>query len=35
MVLGCKSLDPELDIQGVILSRVNGSRHAAVIRIQS
>ncbi|MEN6468462.1 MAG: cobyrinate a,c-diamide synthase [Smithella sp.] len=32
MVLGCKSLDPEVDIQGVILSRVNGSRHAAVIR---
>lgn len=32
MVLGCQSLDPEVDIQGVILSRVNGSRHATVIR---
>ncbi len=32
MVLGCRGLDPEVDIQGVILNRVNGSRHAAVIR---
>jgi cobyrinic acid a,c-diamide synthase len=32
MVLGCKNLDPEVDIRGVILSRVNGSRHASVIR---
>jgi cobyrinic acid a,c-diamide synthase len=32
MVLGCKSLDPEVDLRGVILSRVNGSRHASVIR---
>jgi cobyrinic acid a,c-diamide synthase len=32
MVLGCRNLDPEVDIRGVILSRVNGSRHAAVIR---
>lgn len=32
MVLGCKNLDPAVDIQGVILSRVNGSRHASVIR---
>jgi len=32
MVMGCKSLDPGVDIRGVILSRVNGSRHAAVIR---
>jgi cobyrinic acid a,c-diamide synthase len=31
MVLGCKSLDPEVDICGVILSRVSGNRHAAVI----
>ncbi|PKN05152.1 MAG: cobyrinic acid a,c-diamide synthase [Deltaproteobacteria bacterium HGW-Deltaproteobacteria-9] len=32
MVLGCRNLDPTVDIRGVILSRVNGSRHAAVIR---
>lgn len=32
MVMGCRSLDPDVDIRGVILSRVNGSRHAAVIR---
>jgi cobyrinic acid a,c-diamide synthase len=32
MVLGCKALDPAVNIQGVILSRVNGSRHASVIR---
>lgn len=32
MVLGCQALDPKVDIQGVILSRVNGSRHASVIR---
>jgi len=32
MVLGCKTLDPDVDIRGVILSRVNGSRHASVIR---
>jgi cobyrinic acid a,c-diamide synthase len=32
MVMGCRNLDPEVDIQGVILSRVNGSRHAALIR---
>jgi cobyrinic acid a,c-diamide synthase len=32
MVLGCRTLDPEVDIRGVILSRVNGSRHASVIR---
>jgi cobyrinic acid a,c-diamide synthase len=32
MVLGCTNLDPEVDIRGVILSRVNGSRHAAVIK---
>lgn len=32
MVLGCKVLDPAVNIQGVILSRVNGSRHASVIR---
>ncbi len=32
MVLGCLNLDPAVDIQGVILSRVSGSRHASVIR---
>jgi len=32
MVLGCQHLDPALNIQGVILSRVNGPRHASVIR---
>jgi cobyrinic acid a,c-diamide synthase len=32
MVLGCKNLDPAVDIRGVILSRVRGARHASVIR---
>jgi cobyrinic acid a,c-diamide synthase len=32
MVLGCRNLDTEVDIRGVILSRVGGSRHAAVIK---
>lgn len=32
MVLGCLHLDPGVDIRGVILSRVNGNRHASVIR---
>ncbi len=32
MVLGCLRLDPAVDLRGVILSRVNGSRHASVIR---
>ncbi|NLA41344.1 MAG: cobyrinate a,c-diamide synthase [Smithella sp.] len=32
MVLGCLHLDPAVDIRGVILSRVNGNRHASVIR---
>jgi cobyrinic acid a,c-diamide synthase len=32
MVLGCQKLDPEVDIRGVILNRVRGSRHAAVAR---
>ena len=32
MVLGCLRLDPAVDIRGVILNRVNGNRHAAVIR---
>ena len=32
MVLGCQRFDPEVDIRGVILNRVAGTRHAAVIR---
>ena len=32
MVLGCLHLDPAVDIRGVILSRVNGQRHASVTR---
>ncbi|MDD1712156.1 MAG: hydrogenobyrinic acid a,c-diamide synthase (glutamine-hydrolyzing) [Methanoregulaceae archaeon] len=32
MVLGCQRFDPEVDIRGVILNRVAGSRHAAVVR---
>ena len=32
MVLGCLNLDPDVDIRGVIISRVNGNRHASVIR---
>ena len=30
MVLGCQRLDPQVDIRGVILNRVGGSRHAAI-----
>lgn len=32
MVLGCQTLDPDVDIRGVILNRVGGSRHAAMVR---
>jgi len=32
MVLGCQRFDPEVDIRGVILNRVSGDRHAAVVR---
>ncbi|MRR18081.1 MAG: cobyrinate a,c-diamide synthase [Deltaproteobacteria bacterium] len=32
MALGCVNLDPAVDIQGVILSRVGGARHASVVR---
>lgn len=32
MVLGCMHFDPAVDIKGVILNRVGGSRHAAVVR---
>lgn len=31
MVRGCQCLDPEVDIRGVILNRVSGSRHSSVI----
>jgi len=32
MVLGCRHFDRSVDIRGVILNRVAGSRHAAVVR---
>jgi cobyrinic acid a,c-diamide synthase len=32
MVLGCRHLDPAVDIRGVILNRVGGARHAGVVR---
>jgi cobyrinic acid a,c-diamide synthase len=32
MVLGCRHFDRAVDIRGVILNRVAGSRHAAVVR---
>ncbi len=32
LVLGCRALDPELPLAGVILNRVAGSRHLEVIR---
>jgi len=32
MILGCRHLDPAVDIRGVILNRVSGARHAAIIR---
>ncbi len=32
MVLGCMHFDPAVEIRGVILNRVGGSRHAAVVR---
>jgi cobyrinic acid a,c-diamide synthase len=31
-VLGCRMLDPELRIAGVVLNRIAGERHAAVLR---
>jgi len=33
MVLGCRKLDPEVDIRGVILNRVAGSRHEDILRM--
>jgi cobyrinic acid a,c-diamide synthase len=32
MVLGCQRFDPEVEIRGLILNRVAGDRHAAVVR---
>ena len=32
LVLGCQNLDPELDIEGVILNNVAGSRHESIVR---
>lgn len=31
-VLGCKQFDPDVDIKGVILNRVAGSRHEKILR---
>ncbi|MBW2108864.1 MAG: hydrogenobyrinic acid a,c-diamide synthase (glutamine-hydrolyzing) [Deltaproteobacteria bacterium] len=31
LVLGCQRLDPEVRIQGVILNRVGGARHKAIV----
>jgi len=31
-VLGCQTLDPELDLRGVILNQTAGARHEAVVR---
>ncbi|MFP5266504.1 MAG: cobyrinate a,c-diamide synthase [Acidobacteriota bacterium] len=32
LVLGCRHLDPALNLAGVILNRVHGSRHESVVR---
>jgi cobyrinic acid a,c-diamide synthase len=32
MILGCRILDPDVDIRGVILNRVSGSRHEGILR---
>jgi cobyrinic acid a,c-diamide synthase len=32
LVLGCQKLDPELELAGVILNRVNGVRHEQMLR---
>jgi cobyrinic acid a,c-diamide synthase len=32
LVLGCTALDPQLNLQGVVLNRVAGDRHEAVLR---
>jgi cobyrinic acid a,c-diamide synthase len=31
-VLGCTALDPQLNLQGVILNRVAGTRHETILR---
>jgi cobyrinic acid a,c-diamide synthase len=33
MILGCQHLDPEVEIKGVILNRVAGSRHEKMLQI--
>lgn len=32
LVLGCTALDPQLNLQGVVLNRVGGTRHEGVLR---
>jgi cobyrinic acid a,c-diamide synthase len=32
LVLGCRALDPQLNLQGVILNRVAGARHETILR---
>lgn len=32
LVLGCRALDPELEIAGVVLNRIGGARHEKVVR---
>jgi cobyrinic acid a,c-diamide synthase len=32
VVLGCKALDPQVEIAGVVLNRVAGARHEALVR---
>jgi cobyrinic acid a,c-diamide synthase len=32
LVLGCRALDPDLDVRGVILNRVAGERHERILR---
>lgn len=32
LVLGCQMLDPQLDLRGVILNNVNGTRHEQILR---
>jgi cobyrinic acid a,c-diamide synthase len=32
MVLGCQKFDPELNLAGVVLNRVNGKRHERIVR---
>lgn len=32
MILGCRTLDPEVDIRGVILNRISGARHENILK---